>query len=110
MDDLELVILAPNNENESFLVDGFLISLLPDPDFMLLLQLFVEVKFTAITNSVNVTCATATDTSTLDVMTNSKFMHMHKHIFPQMNFICQFEGVADIYPVFNEIKGDRDEK
>ena len=116
MDELEPVILAPNNENDSFFVDRFLISLLdvlPDPDFMLLLQLFVEVKFTAITNSVNVTCATVTDTATLDVMTNSKFMHMHKHIFPQMNFICnccQFEGVADIYPVFNEIKGDRDEK
>ena len=40
---MEPVELTVNNENESFKVDGFLISLLdvmPDPDFMLLSQFF----------------------------------------------------------------------
>ena len=87
MGDLEPVILASNNENETFLVDRFLISLLdvlPDPDFMLLSQFFVEVKFTAIANSVNVTCATTTDTATLNVITNSKLIILCILIFPQL--------------------------
>ena len=79
VDDLDPVQLTLINENESSLVDGFLISLLdviPDPDFMVLSQFFVEVKFTAIANSVTITCETSTDIATLDVITNSKFMHI----------------------------------
>ena len=73
---MEPVELTVNNENESFKVDGFLISLLDvmqDPDFMSLSQFFVEVKYTALTKSATITCETFTDVATLDVITSSKF-------------------------------------
>ena len=72
---MEPVELTVNNENESFKVDGFLISLLDvmqDPDFMCLSQFFVEVKYTALTKSATITCETFADVATLDVKTISK--------------------------------------